>query len=72
MDLMEEKISGFEMQVETLVEFWRGFEQMMKERPEVAEGKTQDLQLQAGLDNCEGKLRGELNGPWKYVLIRTR
>ncbi|EMP35008.1 hypothetical protein UY3_07816 [Chelonia mydas] len=53
-ELMEEKIQGLEMHVETLVEFRRGFEQMMEQRHEEAEGKSSDLQMEAGPKNSRG------------------
>ncbi|EMP25636.1 hypothetical protein UY3_17224 [Chelonia mydas] len=46
--LMKEKIRGLEMQVESLVEFTRGFKRMMEQRHEEAEGKSSDLQMEAG------------------------
>ncbi|XP_065435012.1 uncharacterized protein LOC135977694 [Chrysemys picta bellii] len=71
-ELMEEKIRGLEMQVETLVEFRRGFERMMEQRHEEAEGKSSDLQMEAGPKNSEGRLLGEESGRWKHVTKRTR
>ncbi|KAM7180663.1 uncharacterized protein RBU57_017009 [Macrochelys suwanniensis] len=71
-ELMEEKIRGLEMQVETLVEFRRGFEQMMEQRHEEAERKSSDLQMDAGPKNSEGRLLGEESGQWKHVTKRTR
>ncbi|CAM2105613.1 unnamed protein product [Caretta caretta] len=47
-ELMEEKIRGLEMQVETLVEFRGGFKQMMEQKHEEAEEKSSDLQMEAG------------------------
>ncbi|CAM4481762.1 unnamed protein product [Lepidochelys kempii] len=71
-ELMEEKIRGLEMQVESLVEFRKGFEQIMEQRHEVSEGKSSDLQMEAGLGNSEGRLLGEENGQWKHVTKRIR
>ncbi|CAM4642933.1 unnamed protein product [Lepidochelys kempii] len=55
LELMEEKIRGLEMQVESLVEFRKGFEQMMEQRHEVSEGKSSALQMEAGLRNSEAR-----------------
>ncbi|KAM7181823.1 uncharacterized protein RBU57_000475 [Macrochelys suwanniensis] len=71
-ELMEEKIRGLEMQVETLVEFRRGFEQLMEERHEVADGESSEMQMEAGSKASEGGLPGEENGQWKHVTMRTR
>ncbi|XP_075753428.1 uncharacterized protein LOC142818324 [Pelodiscus sinensis] len=71
-ELMEEKIRGLEMQVETLVKFRRGFEQMMEQRHVVAEGKSLDMQTEAGSKASEGGLLSEENGQWKHVTMRTR
>ncbi|CAM4481391.1 unnamed protein product [Lepidochelys kempii] len=71
-ELMEEKIQGLEMQVESLVEFRRGFEWIMEQKHEAAEGKSSDLQMEAGPKNSEGRLLGEENGQWKHVTKRTR
>ncbi|KAM7145677.1 uncharacterized protein RBU57_014385 [Macrochelys suwanniensis] len=71
-ELMEEKIRGLEMQVETLVEFRRVFEQMMEQRHEEAEGKSSDLHMEAGPKNSEGRLLVEENGQLKHVTKRTR
>ncbi|CAM4465939.1 unnamed protein product [Lepidochelys kempii] len=60
------------MQVETLLEFRRGFEQMMEQRHAKAEGKSSDLQMEAGLKNSEGILLDEESGQWKHVTSRTR
>ncbi|KAM7166038.1 uncharacterized protein RBU57_007054 isoform 1-T2 [Macrochelys suwanniensis] len=60
------------MEVETLVEFRRGFEQMMEQRHEEAEGKSSDLQMETGPKNSEVRLLGEENGQWKHVTKRTR
>ncbi|CAM4525986.1 unnamed protein product [Lepidochelys kempii] len=71
-ELMEEKIRGLEMQVESLTEFRRGFEWIMEQRNEAAEGKSSDLQMEAGPKNWEGRLLGKENGQWKHVTKRTR
>ncbi|KAH1185991.1 hypothetical protein KIL84_018740 [Mauremys mutica] len=71
-ELMEEKIRVLEMQVETLVEFRRGFERMMEQRPEESEWKNSDFQMEAGPKNSEGRLLGEESGQWKHVTKRTR
>ncbi|KAM9125556.1 uncharacterized protein ACDP82_012870 [Pangshura tecta] len=60
------------MQVETLVEFRRRFEQMMEQRHEEAEGISPDLQMTAGSKNSEERLLGEESGWWKHVTKRTR
>ncbi|CAM4720368.1 unnamed protein product [Lepidochelys kempii] len=60
------------MQVESLVEFRRGFEWIMEQRHEAAEGKSSDLQMEAGLKNSEGRLLGEENGQWKHVTKRNK
>ncbi|CAM4506417.1 unnamed protein product [Lepidochelys kempii] len=70
-ELMEEKIQGLEMQVESLVEFRKGFEQIMEQRHEVSEGKSSDLPVESGLGSSEGRL-GEESGQWKHVTKRTR
>ncbi|CAM4525681.1 unnamed protein product [Lepidochelys kempii] len=73
-ELMEEKIRGLETQVESLVEFRKGFKRIIEQRHEAAEGKSSDLQIEAGLKNSE-VLRiqlGEESGQWKHVTKRTR
>ncbi|CAM4396402.1 unnamed protein product [Lepidochelys kempii] len=70
-ELMEEKIQGLEMQMESLVEFRKGFEQIMEQRHEVSEGKSSDLQMEAGLGNSEERL-GKESGQWKHVTKGTR
>ncbi|XP_050773625.1 uncharacterized protein LOC127030987 [Gopherus flavomarginatus] len=70
-ELMEEKIRGLEMQVETLVEFRRAFKRMVEQRHK-AEGKSSDLQMEAGPKNSEGRLLDEESGRWKHVTKRTR
>ncbi|XP_073191121.1 uncharacterized protein [Lepidochelys kempii] len=69
---MEEKIQGLEMLVETLLEFRRGFERIMEQRHEEAEGKSSDLQMEAGSKNSERRLLGEESGQWKHMTKRTR
>ncbi|XP_050797094.1 uncharacterized protein LOC127045235 isoform X2 [Gopherus flavomarginatus] len=71
-ELMEEKIRGLEMQVESLVEFRRGFEQLMEHRHEGVEGISSDVQMEAGPKNSEERLLGEESGRWKHVTKRTR
>ena len=70
-ELLEEKIRGLEMQVETLAGFRRGFEQMMEHRDDEAQGISPDMQMEAGPKSSEEPL-GEESGQWKHVTRRTR
>uniref|UniRef100_A0A452GIT8 SGNH hydrolase-type esterase domain-containing protein n=1 Tax=Gopherus agassizii TaxID=38772 RepID=A0A452GIT8_9SAUR len=71
-ELLEEKIRGLEIQVETLAEFRRGFEQMMEHRHDEAQGISSDEQIEAGPKDSEEGLLGEESGRWKHVTRRTR
>ncbi|XP_065418071.1 uncharacterized protein LOC135974370 [Chrysemys picta bellii] len=70
--LLEEKIKGLEMQVDTLVQFRRGFEQLMEERQGGAEGECSGVQLEAEAEDCEGGLSEGEQGQWKHVTVRSR
>uniref|UniRef100_A0A452HYB5 SGNH hydrolase-type esterase domain-containing protein n=1 Tax=Gopherus agassizii TaxID=38772 RepID=A0A452HYB5_9SAUR len=71
-ELLEEKVRGLEMQVETLAEFRRGFEQMMEHRHDEAQGTSSDERIEAGPKDSEEGLLGEESGRWKHVTRRTR
>ncbi|XP_053864797.1 uncharacterized protein LOC128825919 [Malaclemys terrapin pileata] len=70
--LLEEKIKGLEMQVETLVEFRRGFEQLMEDGQGGAEGEGSRVQEEAVVDDSERGMEGGDPGKWKHVTVRSK
>ncbi|XP_053882720.1 uncharacterized protein LOC128836452 [Malaclemys terrapin pileata] len=70
--LLEEKIKGLQMQVDTLVEFRRGFEQLMEDRQGGAEGECSRVQEKAVVDDSERGMEGGEQGKWEHVTVRSR